>query len=79
MLHQPPLALLADEQGGVAALDRDGADPEQGPIGDPGHVAQAVVGAGFGLVELRPMRMSLEEIFLQLTTTDTPDAEVAHA
>ena len=35
-------------------------------------VAAAVVTAGYGLVELRPMRMSLEEIFLQLTTTDTP-------
>jgi ABC-2 type transport system ATP-binding protein len=43
------------------------------------HVAQAVVGAGFGLVELRPMRMSLEEIFLQLTTTDAPEEEVARA
>jgi ABC-2 type transport system ATP-binding protein len=42
-------------------------------------VAQAVVGAGYGLVELRPMRMSLEEIFLQLTTTDAPESEVAHA
>jgi ABC-2 type transport system ATP-binding protein len=42
-------------------------------------VAQAVVGAGFGLVELRPMRMSLEEIFLQLTTTDAPEQEVARA
>ena len=42
-------------------------------------VAQAVVGAGLGLVELRPMRMSLEEIFLQLTTTDTPSEEVARA
>jgi ABC-2 type transport system ATP-binding protein len=35
-------------------------------------VASAVVGAGYGLVELRPMRMSLEEIFLQLTTTGAP-------
>ncbi len=43
------------------------------------HVAQAVVGAGYGLVELRPMRMSLEEIFLQLTTTDSPAEEVARA
>ena len=42
-------------------------------------VAQAVVGAGLGLVELRPMRMSLEEIFLQLTTTDAPSEEVARA
>ena len=42
-------------------------------------VAQAVVGAGLGLVELRPTRMSLEEIFLQLTTTDAPSEEVARA
>jgi ABC-2 type transport system ATP-binding protein len=42
-------------------------------------VAQAVVGAGLGLVELRPMRMSLEEVFLQLTTTDVPSEEVARA
>ncbi|HTV00796.1 MAG TPA: ABC transporter ATP-binding protein [Luteitalea sp.] len=40
------------------------------------QVAAAVVGAGYGLVELRPMRMSLEEIFLQLTTSDVP-AEAA--
>ncbi len=42
-------------------------------------VASAVVGAGLGLVELRPMRMSLEEIFLQLTTTDAPDASPEEA
>ena len=33
-------------------------------------VAKAVVDAGWGLLELRPMRLSLEEIFLQLTTED---------
>jgi len=33
-------------------------------------VARAVVDSGFGLLELRPMRMSLEEIFLQLTTEE---------
>jgi ABC-2 type transport system ATP-binding protein len=33
-------------------------------------VARAIVTGGFGLLELRPMRMSLEEIFLQLTTED---------
>ena len=33
-------------------------------------VARAVVNGGLGLLELRPMRMSLEEIFLQLTTED---------
>jgi ABC-2 type transport system ATP-binding protein len=33
-------------------------------------LAQAVVGGGFGLLELRPMRMSLEDIFLSLTTEE---------
>lgn len=41
----------------------------------PGHdirpeVAKAVVGAGFDLLELRPLGMSLEEIFLELTGTE---------
>jgi len=34
------------------------------------EIARAVVGAGWGLLELRPVRMSLEEIFLQLTTEE---------
>ena len=29
--------------------------------------------AGWGLLELRPMRMSLEDIFLSLTTEDAAD------
>jgi gliding motility-associated transport system ATP-binding protein len=33
-------------------------------------VARAVVDRGWGLLEMRPMRMSLEEIFLQLTTEE---------
>jgi ABC-2 type transport system ATP-binding protein len=33
-------------------------------------LAHAVVGAGHGLLELRPMRMSLEDIFLSLTTEE---------
>jgi ABC-2 type transport system ATP-binding protein len=33
-------------------------------------LAQAIVGGGLGLLELRPMRMSLEEIFLSLTTEE---------
>jgi gliding motility-associated transport system ATP-binding protein len=35
-------------------------------------LARTVVGSGWGLLELRPMRMSLEEIFLSLTTEETP-------
>jgi gliding motility-associated transport system ATP-binding protein len=33
-------------------------------------LARAVVTSGWGLLELRPMRMSLEEIFLELTTEE---------
>ena len=38
------------------------------------EIARAVVNRGWGLLELRPMRMSLEEIFLQVTTDETPQA-----
>jgi ABC-2 type transport system ATP-binding protein len=34
------------------------------------HLASTVVSQGWGLLELRPMRMSLEEIFLQIITTE---------
>jgi ABC-2 type transport system ATP-binding protein len=36
------------------------------------ELARAVVTRGWGLLELRPMRMSLEEIFLQVTTEEVP-------
>jgi ABC-2 type transport system ATP-binding protein len=44
-------------------------------------VARAIVDRGWGLLELRPMRMSLEEIFLQLTTEEQaePAVEVVNA
>jgi ABC-2 type transport system ATP-binding protein len=46
-------------------------------------LAQTVVSSGWGLLELRPARMSLEEIFLSLTTEDAAEApaveEVANA
>ena len=38
------------------------------------ELARAIVTRGWGLLELRPMRMSLEEIFLQLTTDDVAQA-----
>ena len=38
------------------------------------ELARAVVTGGWGLLELRPMRMSLEEIFLSLTTEETQGA-----
>jgi hypothetical protein len=33
-------------------------------------VAKAVIGAGYDLLEMRPLGMSLEEIFLELTSTE---------
>ena len=45
------------------------------------ELASAIVSRGWGLLELRPMRMSLEDIFLSLTTEDAaaaPSTEVTH-
>jgi ABC-2 type transport system ATP-binding protein len=36
------------------------------------ELSRAIVSSGWGLLELRPMRMSLEEIFLSLTTEEQP-------
>jgi ABC-2 type transport system ATP-binding protein len=36
------------------------------------ELARIIVNRGWGLLELRPMRMSLEEIFLQVTTEERP-------
>jgi ABC-2 type transport system ATP-binding protein len=41
------------------------------------ELAAAVVGRGWGLLEMRPMRMSLEDIFLSLTTEDAAVAPPA--
>jgi len=38
------------------------------------ELSNAIVTNGWGLLELRPMRMSLEEIFLSLTTEDETQA-----
>jgi len=36
------------------------------------EIASSIVNQGWGLLELRPMRMSLEEVFLQVTTEERP-------
>ena len=36
------------------------------------ELARSIVNRGWGLLELRPMRMSLEEVFLQVTTEEVP-------
>ncbi|MGH9534567.1 MAG: hypothetical protein ACRD2E_06890, partial [Terriglobales bacterium] len=38
-------------------------------------VARAVVSAGWGLLELKPVEVSLEEIFLSLTAEQEPAGE----
>ena len=40
-------------------------------------LARAVVSNGFGLLELRPMRMSLEQVFLSLTTEESEERDAA--
>jgi ABC-2 type transport system ATP-binding protein len=40
-------------------------------------VARTIVDGGWGLLELRPTRMSLEAVFLQLTTTEERHADGA--
>jgi ABC-2 type transport system ATP-binding protein len=61
---------VADTRGDVASLEVEsgqGRDVRR-------ELAAAIVNRGWGLLELRPMRMSLEEIFLHLTTEDTAGA-----
>jgi len=43
------------------------------------ELVRDIVTRGWGLLELRPMRMSLEEVFLQVTTEEKsePTAEEA--
>jgi ABC-2 type transport system ATP-binding protein len=63
----------ADPRGGAGAFEVEsehGTDVRR-------EIAREVVTKGWGLLELRPMRMSLEEIFLQLTTDEAQTAEEA--
>jgi ABC-2 type transport system ATP-binding protein len=59
----------------VVQSDRHGQSVGYEVESERGHdvrreLARTVVNRGWGLMELRPMRMSLEEIFLSLTTED---------
>jgi ABC-2 type transport system ATP-binding protein len=70
---------VADQRGGIIGYEvasLSGHDVRR-------ELARAIVGNGWGLLELRPLRMSLEEIFLHLTTEDTTEepsgGEAAHA
>ncbi len=66
---------LAETRGAVTALEVEsetGRDVRR-------DLAAAVVTHGWGLLELRPMRMSLEEVFLHLTTEDAATATDARS
>jgi ABC-2 type transport system ATP-binding protein len=78
--HGDPAATLRSLPGvkNVVAIDHHeaGAGFEVQAEGDHDvrrDVARTVVEHGWGLLELRPNRMSLEEIFLQLTTEEQPN------
>jgi len=57
---------IAERRGDIVNFDVD-SEKDFDPRRD---VASAIVRGGWGLLELRPMRMSLEEIFLKLTTVE---------
>src|SRR5262249_11579889 len=63
----------ADQQPGAGAFGGEG---ERGRDirRDP---AREIVARGWGLLGLRPMRMSLEEVFLQVTTEELPEEPFA--
>jgi len=70
-------SLLQDVAGvtRVAAIDRHGSAVGYEVESNRGKdvrrdLARAVVARGLGLLELRPLRMSLEEVFLQVTTEE---------
>jgi ABC-2 type transport system ATP-binding protein len=79
----PALASIAGVTRVVEADRRDGVigyevDSERGQDVRR-DLARTVVSNGFGLLEMRPMRMSLEQIFLSLTTEESDDREAAEA
>jgi ABC-2 type transport system ATP-binding protein len=59
---------ISDENGSLTGYEVE-AEPNHDVRRD---VARTIVERGWGLLELRPTRMSLEEIFLQLTTEEQP-------
>ena len=65
----------ADRRDGVVGYE---VDSEQGRD-IRRDLARTVVSSGWGLLELRPMRMSLEEVFLSLTTEDVQAVAAAEA
>ncbi|MBI1876622.1 MAG: ABC transporter ATP-binding protein [Acidobacteria bacterium] len=66
---------ITERQDGVAAIEIESAQGRDVRR----ELARTVVNRGWGLLELRPVKMSLEEIFLHLTTEESESAEQAEA
>ena len=68
--HVPGVTRVAeaDRKEGMVAFE---VDSEQGRD-IRRELARVVVSSGWGLLEMRPLRMSLEDVFLSLTTDETP-------
>ncbi|MDH5785875.1 MAG: ABC transporter ATP-binding protein [Chromatiales bacterium] len=73
-LRQPPALETLGAIGGVTAVEsleggrlRISHDPEQNPAE---QIVEQAVAAGWGLYELTPERLSLEDVFVNITTTD---------
>jgi ABC-2 type transport system ATP-binding protein len=71
---RPPAAETQPRPAGPVAYEVE-SEPE---LDVRRELAHAVVTRGWGLLELRPVRMSLEDVFLQVTTEEVPE-EAAHA
>jgi ABC-2 type transport system ATP-binding protein len=66
---------VADSQEGMGVFEVDsekGSDIRR-------ELASAIVRGGWGLLELRPMRVSLEDVFVSLMTEDKVDAPAVAA
>ncbi|HSL24268.1 MAG TPA: ABC transporter ATP-binding protein [Vicinamibacterales bacterium] len=64
---------LADQRNGVSGYEVESAKGQDVRR----DLARTIVSRGWGLLELRPLRMSLEEIFLHLTTEDAAEDSTA--
>lgn len=64
--------VVTSDTGGFEVESEHGVDVRR-------ELAKTVVNRGWGLLELRPMRMSLEEVFLQVTTDETAQAPSSQA
>jgi ABC-2 type transport system ATP-binding protein len=80
-LHRPPgvddLKAL-DGITGVEVLDNGRLRISHTPESNPAEaIVERAVAAGWGLYELTPDRLSLEDVFVNITTTEAPHEEVA--